>query len=78
MSGFIEGESRHQATLYPERLDDYVAEDSAVRVITVCLKSTVFQTLAMVMIGIWFSMAFTPAQFDTTATSGARQPNVVD
>jgi len=35
MSGFIEGENRHQATLFPERLDDYIAEDSAVRVIDV-------------------------------------------
>jgi transposase len=35
MSGFIEGEDRHQATMFPERLDDYVAEDSAVRVIDV-------------------------------------------
>ena len=35
MSGFIEGEDRNQATLFPERLDDYVAEDSAVRVIDV-------------------------------------------
>jgi transposase len=35
MSGFIQGEDRTQATLFPERLDDYVAEDSAVRVIDV-------------------------------------------
>jgi len=35
LSGFIEGEDRHQATLFPERLDDYIAEDSAVRVIDV-------------------------------------------
>ena len=35
MNGFIQGEDRHQATLFPERLDDYVAEDSAVRVIDV-------------------------------------------
>src|SRR5210317_1508342 len=35
MSGFVEGEYRHQATLFPERLDDYIAEDSAVRVIDV-------------------------------------------
>jgi transposase len=35
MSGFIEGEDRSQATLFPERLDDYVAEDNAVRVIDV-------------------------------------------
>ncbi len=37
MSGFIEGEDRHQATLFPERLDDYIAEDNAVRVIDVFL-----------------------------------------
>ncbi len=35
MSGFIEGEARAQATLFPERLDDYIAEDNAVRVIDV-------------------------------------------
>ncbi len=37
MSGFIKGEDRFQATLFPERLDDYVAEDSAVRVVDVFL-----------------------------------------
>jgi len=37
MSGFIQGEDRLQATLFPERLDDYIAEDSAVRVIDVFL-----------------------------------------
>ena len=37
MSGFIKGEDRHQATMFPERLDDYIAEDSAVRVIDVFL-----------------------------------------
>jgi len=35
MSGFIQGDDRHQATLFPERLDDYLAEDNAVRVIDV-------------------------------------------
>ena len=35
MSGFIQGEDRRQATLFPERLDDYIAEDSPVRVIDV-------------------------------------------
>ncbi len=35
MSGFIEGEDRFQATMFPERLDDYVKEDGAVRVIDV-------------------------------------------
>jgi transposase len=35
MSGFIEGEDRTQATLFPDRIDDYVAEDSPVRVVDV-------------------------------------------
>ena len=35
MSGFIEGESRTQATLLPERLDDYISEENPVRVIDV-------------------------------------------
>lgn len=35
MSGFIEGENRYQATLFPERLDDFIDEDSAVRVVDV-------------------------------------------
>ncbi len=33
MSRFIEGEHRHQTTLFPELLDDYISEDNAVRVI---------------------------------------------
>ena len=35
MSGFIEGEDRHQATLFRESLDEYIAADSAVRLIDV-------------------------------------------
>ena len=35
MSGFIEGESRTQTTLFPESLDDYITEDNAVRVVDV-------------------------------------------
>lgn len=35
MSGFIEGENRDQSTLFPERIDDYVEEESAARVIDV-------------------------------------------
>ena len=37
MSGFIQGTDRQQATLFPERLDEYIAEDNTVRVIDVCL-----------------------------------------
>lgn len=35
MSGFIEGQDRNQATLFPERIDDYVEEHSSVRIIDV-------------------------------------------
>ena len=35
MTDFIEGECRVQATLLPERLDDYIAENSPIRVIDV-------------------------------------------
>ena len=33
MGRFIEGQDRHQQTLLPESLDEFVAEDNAVRVI---------------------------------------------
>jgi transposase len=35
MKRFIEGEDRSQSTLFPEHLDDYIAEDNSVRVIDV-------------------------------------------
>ena len=35
MVGFIEGETRTQATLFPERLDDYIDEDNPIRVIDI-------------------------------------------
>lgn len=34
-TGFIEGEARIQATLFPELLDDYITEENPVRVIDV-------------------------------------------
>ena len=39
MSGFIEGENRHQSTLFPESLDEYVGEDNPVRVVDVFVDS---------------------------------------
>ncbi len=33
MSRFIEGEARTQSLLFPERLDDWTAEDNLVRII---------------------------------------------
>jgi transposase len=35
MKRFIEGEDRSQSTLFPEHLDDYIAEDNPVRIIDV-------------------------------------------
>ena len=35
MTRYIQGDDRNQATLFPESLDDYVAEDNPVRVIDV-------------------------------------------
>ena len=35
MKRFVEGEDRGQSTLFPERLDDYIADDNPVRVIDV-------------------------------------------
>ena len=39
MSGFIEGDNRQQSTLFPERLDDYITEENAVRVVDVFIDS---------------------------------------
>jgi transposase len=33
MKRFIEGENRYQSTLFPESLEDYIAEDNAIRVV---------------------------------------------
>jgi hypothetical protein len=35
MKRFIEGENRYQSTLFPESLEDYIAEDNAVRQVAV-------------------------------------------
>ncbi len=35
MKRFIEGIDRSQTTLFPDRLDDYIAEDNPVRVVDV-------------------------------------------
>lgn len=35
MTDFIEGEARTQATLFPERVDDYITQDNPIRVIDV-------------------------------------------
>jgi hypothetical protein len=35
MSGFIKGEARSQATLFPERIDDYISKENTVKVVDV-------------------------------------------
>jgi transposase len=45
MSGFIKGEARIQATLFPEMLDDYIAEDNSVRVVDVFIDELDLATL---------------------------------
>ena len=35
MKRFVEGADRSQSTLFPERLDDYIAEDNPIRVLEV-------------------------------------------
>jgi hypothetical protein len=35
MTGYIEGENLYKSTMFTERLDDYVGEDSATRVMDV-------------------------------------------
>ena len=39
MTGFIEGEARLQATLFPEVLDDYITEENPVRVVDVFVEN---------------------------------------
>ena len=38
MKRFIEGENRHQSTLFPESLEDYIAEDNAIRIVEAITK----------------------------------------
>jgi transposase len=45
MSGFIEGASRAQATLFPDRLDDYITEENEIRVIDVFIDSLILSDL---------------------------------
>ena len=33
MKRFIEGENRFQSTLFPESLEEYIAEDNSIRVV---------------------------------------------
>jgi transposase len=43
MAGFVEGIDREQATLFPSRLEDYVAEDNPVRAVDVFVDTLDFE-----------------------------------
>jgi transposase len=45
MKRFIEGEDRSQSTLFPKRLDDYIAEDNPIRVIEVFVEELDLKSL---------------------------------
>ena len=45
MKRFIEGENRSQSTLFPEALDDYIAEDNSVRVVDAFVNALDFKGL---------------------------------
>ena len=45
MKRFIEGVERSQSTLFPERLEDFVAEDNPVRVVDVFVDNSISENL---------------------------------
>ena len=45
MKRFIAGENRSQSTLFPESLDDYIAQDNAIRVVDAFVNKLDFQDL---------------------------------
>ena len=52
MKRFIQGESRTQLTLFPERLDDYVAECNPVRVIEVFVDGLILANWILLVLNL--------------------------
>jgi transposase len=50
MTGFVEGVNREQSTLFPARLEDYVAEDNLVRVVDVFVDNLDLDKLGFVRV----------------------------
>ena len=48
MTRFVVGDDRNQSTLFPERLDDYLAEDNPVRAIDIFVDE-----LDLAKLGFW-------------------------
>ena len=53
MSRFIEGESRNQATLFTEALDDYITEENPVRVVDIFVNELDLSKLGFTTIPAW-------------------------
>jgi transposase len=51
MRRFVEGIDRSQSTLFPERLEDWIGEDNAVRVIDVFVEELDLAALAFSSLG---------------------------
>jgi transposase len=45
MKRFIEGENRFQSTLFPENLDDYIAEDNSIRIVDAFVDKLILKDL---------------------------------
>jgi len=45
MKRFIEGENRFQSTLFPESLDDYIAEDNSIRIVDAFVDKLILKDL---------------------------------
>ena len=43
MARYVEGLDRHQVTLLPECLEDYIAEDNPVRVVDAFVEGSIFR-----------------------------------
>ena len=50
MAGFVEGIGREQSTLFPARLDDYVADDNPVRAVDVFVDGLDLDTLGFMRV----------------------------
>ena len=66
MKRFVESEDRSQSTLFPERLDDYIAEDNPVRVIDAFVE-------ALDLVELVFERAIPRLEWSVTHLDGVAQ-----
>jgi transposase len=53
MPKFIEGQDRHQVTLLPQSLDDFITEDNAVRVVHAFVNELDLAELGFEGVQVW-------------------------